>query len=59
MFDDVKTEDAGSLQDVGVSAQSLESLAIRFIRHYRSERWVDQPATMEELNVWEKQQSKN
>jgi hypothetical protein len=47
------------LASVGVDAQSLESLAIRFVRHYRSERWVDQPASMAELSLWEKAKEKS
>jgi hypothetical protein len=48
------TKDAKTLADVGVQAQALESIAIQFIRHYRSNKWADQPATIAEVKNWDK-----
>lgn len=38
-----------SLGEVGVDAQRLDALMVRFVRHYRSEKWVDEPASLAEV----------
>ena len=54
MVDDQLTQGVGRLEDVGVQAQKLESLAITFVRHYRSGKWADEPASIAEAQALNK-----
>lgn len=54
MVDDRLTAGAGQLSELGVQAQNVESLFITFVRHYRSRKWADQPASLAELKYYER-----
>lgn len=49
LVDDKIDPNAATLESVGVMPQDVVSLAIRFVRHYRSDKWVDQPASLAEV----------
>ncbi|KAI3647809.1 hypothetical protein MP228_008030 [Amoeboaphelidium protococcarum] len=48
----------GKFQDVGLRPQNTEALLIRFVRHFRSDEFVDSPATFGETHYWRQLQQR-
>ena len=52
--DEKRTEGAGTFADFGIIPKHLDQVALRFVRHWRTSEWVDQPATADEMKYWKR-----